>query len=319
MTNKDLAELIFPNLEHDVEYYETKYPERNLEEGAAVTRFAPSPTGYMHIGNFMSTVIDYVLAKNTNGIFFLRNEDTDKAREVSDAVERIMKTLTTYDLAPDEYEYEGKVVGNYGPYIQSERKEIYHAYIKKLIEMGRAYPCFCTKEYLDDMRTRQEASKLRTGYYGKWARCRTLSVEEQIELIKKGSPYVIRFKSLGNYDEKFVFDDLVKGKIEFPFNDQDVVIMKSDNLLPTYHFAHLVDDHLMHTTHVVRGEEWLSSVPLHIELFKTFGYKTPKYIHIPLIMKQDGESKRKISKRKDPEASMSYYDEKGYPIIGEIA
>ena len=318
MTNKDLAELIFPNLEHDVDYYETKYPERNLEEGAAVTRFAPSPTGYMHIGNFMSTVIDYVLAKNTNGIFFLRNEDTDKAREVSDAVERIMKTLTTYDLVPDEYEYEGNIVGNYGPYIQSERKEIYHAYIKKLIEMGRAYPCFCTKEYLDDMRTRQEASKLRTGYYGKWARCRTLSVEEQIEEIKKGTPYVIRFKSLGNYDEKFVFDDLVKGKIEFPFNDQDVVIMKSDNLLPTYHFAHLVDDHLMHTTHVVRGEEWLSSVPLHIELFKSFGYKTPKYIHIPLIMKQDGESKRKISKRKDPEASMSYYDEKGYPPISVI-
>lgn len=318
MTNKDLAELIFPNLEHDVDYYENKYPERNLPEGAAVTRFAPSPTGYMHIGNFMSTVIDYVLAKNTNGIFFLRNEDTDKAREVSDAVERIMKTLTTYNLVPDEYEYEGKIVGNYGPYIQSERKEIYHAYIKKLIEMGRAYPCFCTKEYLDDMRTRQEASKLRTGYYGKWARCRTLSVEDQIEKIKEGKPYVIRFKSLGNYDDKFVFDDLVKGKIEFPFNDQDVVIMKSDNLLPTYHFAHLVDDHLMHTTHVVRGEEWLSSVPLHIELFKSFGYKTPKYIHIPLIMKQDGESKRKISKRKDPEASMSYYDEKGYPPIAVI-
>ena len=318
MTNKDLAELIFPNLEHDVEYYESKYPERNLPEGAAVTRFAPSPTGYMHIGNFMSTVIDYVLAKNTNGIFYLRNEDTDKAREVSDAVERIMKTLTTYNLVPDEYEYEGKIVGNYGPYIQSERKEIYHAYIKRLIEVGRAYPCFCTKEYLDDMRTRQEASKLRTGYYGKWARCRTLSIEEQIEKIKAGTPYVIRFKSLGNYDDKFVFDDLVKGKIEFPFNDQDVVIMKSDNLLPTYHFAHLVDDHLMHTTHVVRGEEWLSSVPLHIELFKSFGYKAPKYIHIPLIMKQDGESKRKISKRKDPEASMSYYDEKGYPAISVI-
>jgi len=318
MTNKDLAELIFPNLEHDVEYYESKYPERILPEGAAVTRFAPSPTGYMHIGNFMSTVIDYVLAKNTNGIFFLRNEDTDKAREVSDAVERIMKTLTTYDLIPDEYEYEGKIIGNYGPYIQSERKEIYHAYIKKLIEMGRAYPCFCTKEYLDDMRTRQESSKLRTGYYGKWAKCRTLTTEEQINKIKEGMPYVIRFKSLGNYDDKFVFDDLVKGKIEFPFNDQDVVIMKSDNLLPTYHFAHLVDDHLMHTTHVVRGEEWLSSVPLHIELFKAFNYKTPKYIHYPLILKLDGDTRRKISKRKDPEFSMSYYDEKGYPPIAVI-
>ena len=318
MTNKDLADLIFPNLEHDVEYYEEKYPKRNLEEGVSVTRFAPSPTGFMHIGNFMSTVIDFIVAKNTNGIFFLRNEDTDKAREVDTAVEKIMEVLTKYNLMPDEYEYKNNVIGSYGPYIQSKRVEIYHAYIKRLIEMGRAYPCFCTKEELDEMRTKQEASKIRTGYYSKYAKCRKLSLEEQISKIKEGVPYVIRFKSLGNYDEKFVFDDLVKGKIEFPYNDQDVVIMKSDNLLPTYHFAHLVDDHLMHTTHVVRGEEWLSSVPLHVELFKAFGYKQPKYIHIPLIMKQDGDIKRKISKRKDPEASMGYYDEKGYPPLAVI-
>lgn len=318
MTNKDLADLIFPNIEHDIEYYENKYPERNLKEGTAVTRFAPSPTGYMHIGNFMSTVIDYILAKNTDGIFYLRNEDTDKAREVEDATKVIMKNLKTYSLIPDEYEYNGKIVGEYGPYIQSERKEIYHTFIKRLIELGRAYPCFCTKENLEEMRKKQEQMKIRTGYYKEWAVCRNLSVEEQIAKIKEGTPYVIRFRSNGNYDEKFIFNDLVKGQIEFPYNDQDVVIMKSDNLLPTYHFAHLVDDHLMHTTHVVRGEEWLSSVPLHIELFKAFGYKPPKYIHIPLIMKQDGETKRKISKRKDPEAAMSYYDEKGYPPIAVI-
>jgi len=318
MTNKDLADLIFPSLEHDVEYYEEKYPKRNIEEGVAVTRFAPSPTGFMHIGNFMSTVIDYIVAKNTNGIFFLRNEDTDKAREVDTAVEKIMEVLNKYNLMPDEYEYKNNSIGNYGPYIQSKRVEIYHAYIKRLIEIGRAYPCFCTKEEIDEMRTRQEASKIRTGYYSKYAKCRKLTIEEQINKIKEGIPYVIRFKSLGNYDEKFVFDDLVKGKIEFPYNDQDVVIMKSDNLLPTYHFAHLVDDHLMHTTHVVRGEEWLSSVPLHVELFKAFNYKQPKYIHIPLIMKQEGDIKRKISKRKDPEASMTYYDEKGYPPLAVI-
>ena len=207
---------------------------------------------------------------------------------------------------------------NYGPYIQSERIEIYHTFIKKLIEMGRAYPCFCSKESLDELRKNQEEKKMRTGYYGRYAKCRNLSIEEAITRIKNGESYVIRFKSMGNYDKKFVFDDLVKGRIEFPENDQDTVIMKSDNFLPTYHFAHLVDDHLMHTTHVVRGEEWLSSVPLHIELFKTFGYKVPKYIHIPLIMKQDGDIKRKISKRKDPEASMSFYREKGYPSLAVI-
>ena len=318
MTNEDLADLIFPNLEHDVEYYEKLYPERNLPEGVYVTRFAPSPTGYMHIGNFMSTTIDYVLAKNTNGVFYLRNEDTDKAREISDAVEKIMDTLKEYEMVPDEYEFNNKIVGNYGPYIQSERIEIYHTFIKKLIEMGRAYPCFCSKESLDELRKNQEEKKMRTGYYGRYAKCRNLSIEEAITRIKNGESYVIRFKSMGNYDKKFVFDDLVKGRIEFPENDQDTVIMKSDNFLPTYHFAHLVDDHLMHTTHVVRGEEWLSSVPLHIELFKTFGYKVPKYIHIPLIMKQDGDIKRKISKRKDPEASMSFYREKGYPSLAVI-
>lgn len=313
MTNKDLADLIFPNLEHDVEYYEALYPERNLKEGEKVTRFAPSPTGYLHIGGFFQALIDYVLAKNSNGIFYLRNEDTDKAREVDTAVELIMETLNQYGLVPDEYEYEGKIVGEYGPYIQSERKEIYHAYIKRLIEIGRAYPCFCTREELNEMRQKQEERKKRTGYYGSYAKCRKLSVEEQIEKIKANTPYVIRFRSNGDFDNKIVFEDLVKGRLSLSENDIDDVIMKSDNMLPTYHFAHVVDDHLMHTTHVVRGEEWLPSVTKHIEMFKAFGFKPPKYIHTPLIIKRDGDSVRKISKRKDPEASMSYYIEKGYP------
>ena len=313
MTNKDLADLIFPNLEHDVEYYEALYPERNLKEGEKVTRFAPSPTGYLHIGGFFQALIDYVLAKNSNGIFYLRNEDTDKAREVDTAVELIMKTLNQYGIVPDEYEYEGKIVGEYGPYIQSERKEIYHAYIKRLIEIGRAYPCFCTREELNEMRQKQEERKKRTGYYGSYAKCRKLSVEEQIEKIKANTPYVIRFRSNGDFDNKIVFDDLVKGRLSLSENDIDDVIMKSDNMLPTYHFAHVVDDHLMHTTHVVRGEEWLPSVTKHIEMFKAFGFKPPKYIHTPLIIKKDGDSVRKISKRKDPESSMSYYTEKGYP------
>ena len=313
MTNKDLADLIFPNLEHDVEYYEALYPERNLKEGEKVTRFAPSPTGYLHIGGFFQALIDYVLAKNSNGIFYLRNEDTDKAREVDTAVELIMKTLNQYGIVPDEYEYEGKIVGEYGPYIQSERKEIYHAYIKRLIEIGRAYPCFCTREELNEMRQKQEERKKRTGYYGSYAKCRKLSVEEQIEKIKANTPYVIRFRSNGDFDNKIVFEDLVKSRLSLSENDIDDVIKKSDNMLPTYHFAHVVDDHLMHTTHVVRGEEWLPSVTKHIEMFKAFGFKPPKYIHTPLIIKKDGDSVRKISKRKDPEASMSYYTEKGYP------
>ena len=318
MTNKDLANLIFPNLEHDVEYYESIYPERNLKEGAKVTRFAPSPTGYMHIGGFYQALIDYVTAKNSDGVFFLRNEDTDKAREVDCAVELIMKTLNQYGIVPDEYEYKGKTVGKYGPYIQSERKEIYHAYIKRLIEIGRAYPCFCTKDELNDMRVKQEERKKRTGYYGVYAKCRNLSVEEQIEKIKQNTPFVIRFKSMGDFDNKIIVEDLVKGKLSLSENDIDDVIMKSDNMLPTYHFAHVVDDHLMHTTHVIRGEEWLPSVTKHIEMFKAFGFKAPKYIHTPLIIKKDGDSVRKISKRKDPEASMSYYEENGYPTTAVI-
>ena len=318
MNYKDLADLIFPNITKTVEDYSKMYPERELPEGAKVTRFAPSPTGFMHLGGFFQAIIDYVLAINSNGIFFLRNEDTDQQREVKEATKLIMDTLTEYNIMPNEYEFEGQIIGSYGPYIQSERKEIYHAFIKYLIEIGRAYPCFCTKEELDEMRVIQEREKIRTGYYGRWAKYRNLSVDEAISKIKEGISYVIRFRSEGNFDKKFIFEDLVKGRLELPENDEDFVIMKSDNGLPTYHFAHIVDDYLMHTTHVVRGEEWLSSLSKHIELFRAFGFKAPKYIHTPLIIKKEGNSVRKISKRKDPEASMAYYKEKGYPTLAVI-
>ena len=318
MNNKDLANLIFPDIDKDINYYLEKYSSRDLKEGEQVTRFAPSPTGFIHLGGFYQAIIDFVMAKNSNGIFYLRNEDTDTKREVKEATKLIMDTLNHYNIIPNEYEFDGKVVGNYGPYVQSERKEIYHAFIKHLIEIGRAYPCFCSKEDLEELRQKQEGRKFRTGYYGKWAKCRILPVEEQIKRINEGQSYVIRFKSNGNFDHKFKFEDQVKGKLELPENDEDFIIMKSNDKLPTYHFAHIVDDTLMHTTHVVRGEEWLSSLPKHLELFRAFDFKAPKYVHTPLLIKKEGNSVRKISKRKDPEASMTYYKEKGYPTLAVI-
>ncbi len=318
MTDKELADLIFPNIDKTIEDYEKMYPERELSEGAKVTRFAPSPTGFVHIGNFLAALTDFLIAKNSNGIFYLRNEDTDTKREVEEAVDKIMEVLEYSSIMPQEYEYKGEVKGNYGPYVQSERKEIYHAFIKHAIEIGRAYPCFCTASELEEMRKKQEAKKAMPGYYGAWAKCRDLTNEERAERVKNGEPFVIRFKSLGNPNRKIKYNDLVMGLIEFPENNNDMVIMKSNDLLPTYHFAHLVDDHLMRTTHVVRGQEWLPSVPLHVELFDAFGFKQPEYIHNSLLLKQDGDTRRKISKRKDPEALMSYYIEKGYPSISVI-
>ncbi len=320
MTTKELADLIFPNITKTVADYEKEYPERELPEGAKVTRYAPSPTGFMHIGNFYSVVVDYVVAKRSNGIFYLRNEDTDGAREIEGAVEYIRHVLEHYNMNPDEYEYRdtNETKGNYGPYIQSERKDIYHAFIKELIAEGKAYPCFLTQEEMDVIREAQTKDKRRIGIYGRYAKYRNLDPAEAAERIKKGENYVIRLKSQGDFNKKFKFDDLAFGTMEFPENDIDVVIMKSSNLLPTYHFAHLVDDHLMRTTHVVRGQEWVSSVPTHYELFKTFGFKMPKYIHTPLILKKDGDKIRKISKRLDPEARMTYYEEKGYPIYSVI-
>lgn len=313
MTNQELAELIFPDTKLNKEDYEKKYPVRNLQQEARVTRFAPSPTGFVHIGNFFQALISYINAKNTEGIFYLRNEDTDKKREKEGAVELILETLDHYEISPDEYELNNKVYGNYEPYIQSKRKELYRTYAKYLIEIGRAYPCFCTSEELSNLRELQTKDKARTGYYGKYAKCRNLSNGEIAKKIRLGMPYVIRFKSEGNFSNKFIFKDLVRGAIEFPENDFDIIILKSEDQLPTYHFAHVIDDHFMRTTHVVRGEEWLSSVPVHIEMFEAMGWAPPKYIHNPLILKKDGESLRKISKRKDPEASMKYFEEKGYP------
>lgn len=313
---KELADLIFPEINKTLEDYKEMYPRR--EEGTVVTRFAPSPTGYVHIGGIYQAIIDYLIARNNNGVFFLRIEDTDQKRELKEAVDLIKDALYYYGLVPDEFQLDGEVKGNYGPYVQSERKEIYHTFIKHLIEIGRAYPCFCTHDTLEELRTMQEHKKQRTGYYGKYAKCRQLSVEEMINKVKEGIPYVIRFKSEGDFENKIKFNDLVKGELELSENDEDLVIMKSDNLLPTYHFAHVVDDFLMGTTHVVRGEEWLSSAPKHVELFNAFGFKVPNYVHTPLIIKKEGNSIRKISKRKDPEASMSYYTELGYPAVAVI-
>ena len=314
MDYKDLAELIFPDAK-DISYYEEKYPERNLPEGAVVTRFAPSPTGFVHIGGLYQALVARTVAKKTGGVFFLRVEDTDQKREVENGVTGIVNSLKDFDMAPDEGMIsDTEEIGNYGPYKQSLRKEIYQAYAKYLIAQGKAYPCFCTQEELDEIRQKQESAKIRPGYYGVWAKCRNLTVEESAEKIKNGEPYIIRFKSPGREDRKIKHKDVIKGNVDFPENDLDIVIIKADGL-PTYHFAHAVDDHLMHTTHVIRSDEWLSSVPLHLQLFQALGFKAPKYAHISPIMKNDNGNKRKLSKRKDPEAAVSYYEEIGIPSL----
>ena len=312
MDYKDLANLIFPDAK-EISYYEEKYPERNLPEGAIVTRFAPSPTGFVHIGGLYQALVARTVAEKTGGVFFLRVEDTDQKREVENGVTGIVNSLKDFDMAPDEGMIsDTEEIGNYGPYKQSLRKEIYQAYAKYMLEQGKAYPCFCTPDDLEEIRSKQESAKLRTGYYGAWAKCRNLSVEEMAEKIKEGEPYIIRFKSPGREDRKIKHKDVIKGNVDFPENDQDIIIIKSDGL-PTYHFAHAVDDHLMHTTHVIRSDEWLSSVPLHLQLFHELGFKAPKYAHISPIMKNDNGGKRKLSKRKDPEAAVSYYKEQGVP------
>ena len=314
MNYKDLANLIFPDAK-EISYYEEKYPRRELPEGAVVTRFAPSPTGVMHIGGLYQALAAIEVAKKTKGVFFLRIEDTDQKREVENGITGIVSSLQDFDMSPDEGQIsDTEEIGNYGPYRQSLRKEIYRAYAKYMIEQGKAYPCFATQEELDEMRAKQEAAKVRTGYYGVWAKYRNLSIEEAVEKIKAGEPYIVRFKSPGREDRKIKHKDIIKGNVEFPENDQDIIIIKSDGL-PTYHFAHVVDDHLMGTTHVIRGDEWLSSVPLHIQLFLEMGFKPPKYAHISPILKNDNGNKRKLSKRKDPEAAVSYYKEEGIPRL----
>ena len=312
MDYKDLADLIFPNAK-PIAYYEEKYPERDLPEGAIVTRFAPSPTGFVHIGGLYQSLIAKTMAEKTGGVFFLRVEDTDQKREVENGVTDIVNSLKDFDMAPDEGMIsDSEEIGNYGPYKQSLRKDIYQSYAKYLIEQGKAYPCFCSPEDVDEIRKKQENAKIRPGYYGVWAKCRNLTVEEAIEKIKNGEKYIVRFKSPGREDRRIKHKDVIKGNVDFPENDQDIVIIKADGL-PTYHFAHAVDDHLMRTTMVIRSDEWLSSVPLHLQLFASLGFRPPKYAHISPIMKNDNGNKRKLSKRKDPEAAVSYYREQGIP------
>ena len=312
MGYKELADLIFPDAK-DVSYYEEKYPERNLKEGAVVTRFAPSPTGFVHIGGLYQSLVAKKIAKQTDGVFFVRIEDTDQKREVENGVSEILTSLKEYDLSPDEsLNTDGTDNGNYGPYIQSKRKDIYQAYAKSLLEKGLAYPCFCSAEDLNEIRENQTKARQRTGYYGTWTRCRNMPVDMAMEKIKNGDSYIVRLKSPGNPDKKIKHKDLIKGNIEFPENDQDIVIIKSDGL-PTYHFAHAVDDHLMRTNLVIRADEWVASVPLHLQLFYMLGFKPPKYAHIAPIMKEEDGNKRKLSKRKDPEAAVSYYREEGIP------
>ena len=312
---KELANLMFPDVLETIDDMEERYPERNLPAGTEVTRFAPSPTGFVHMGSLLSAFQDFKAAKDTNGIFYLRIEDTDTERTVENGIEGIIRDLANFDIVPDEGVIsETEQIGNYGPYIQSERKHIYHVFAKALVERGLAYPCFCSKEDLDETREIQELNKERIGYYGSYAKCRSLTVEEAMEKIKNGEKYVVRFKSPGDFNKRITLNDRMRGKIEFPENDLDIVIIKSTDGLPTYHFAHLVDDHLMRTTTVMRGEEWIPSYPIHHQLFEVMGYKEPRYAHLGLVMKIDENgTRRKLSKRKDPEASVGFYHEKGIP------
>lgn len=307
-----LAELLLPNIQKTPDYYEHLYPARNLTEGARVVRIAPSPTGYLHLGTLFAALVNRITATSTGGVFFTRIEDTDKKREISGGIEDIIDGLNRFGISIDEGFVSGEEQrGDYGPYKQSERAEIYQTYVKELIRQGLAYPCFCTAEELEQVRNEQEANKLRTGYYGEFAKHRNITFEEAKALIDEGKPFVVRLKSPGSEKNKVIFEDTIKGKIEMPENDEDFVLLKSDGI-PTYHFAHAVDDHLMRTTHVLRGDEWISSVPKHIQLFKLLGFKPPKFGHISPIMKLDNGAKRKISKRKDPEAAVHFFAEQGY-------
>ena len=315
MTNKDLANVMYPNVTKTIYDYEVIYKERNLPEGAIVTRFAPSPTGFVHMGSLLTAFIASKMPKDTNGVFYLRIEDTDGKRTVENGISGILYDLKNFDIIPDEGVIsETEEIGNYGPYIQSKRIDIYNTFAKYLVENDYAYPCFCTSEDLEDIRKFQEEKKDRIGYYGKYAKCRNISIEEKIKRIQNNEKYVLRLKSTGDYNKKITINDCVRGKIDFPENDIDHILIKSDGI-PVYHFAHVIDDHLMRTTHVFRGEEWLSSTPLHMELFNKLKFKVPKYAHLGLVMKIDEDgSRRKLSKRKDPEAAVEYYHKLGIPI-----
>ncbi|MBC8571066.1 glutamate--tRNA ligase [Zongyangia hominis] len=317
MSEKDnlaLAELLFPDVTATPEEMEALYPPRDLPEGAKVTRMAPSPTGFMHLGNLFGAITDERLAHQSGGVFYLRIEDTDQKRAVEGGVETIIRVFDEFGLPFDEGATIEGDNGAYGPYRQRQRAHIYHTYAKDLVRRGLAYPCFCTEEELADMRQKQEAEKANFGYYGKWAVHRDTTLDEIKKNLADGKEYVLRFRASGDGIQRFKLKDLVKGELEMPVNDQDVVLLKSDGI-PTYHFAHVIDDHLMHTTHVVRGEEWLATLPIHVDLFRALGFKMPKYVHTAQLMKMDGASKRKLSKRKDPELALDFYRAQGYPVI----
>lgn len=312
MDYNKLTQLIFKEELPSLEEITAKYPKRNLKEGAKVTRMAPSPTGFMHLGNLYAALTNERLAHLDGGVLYLRIEDTDQKREVEGGVEAIIKALGDFDIRFDEGATIEGESGEYGPYKQRQREKIYKAFVKKLMLEGKAYPCFCSEEDLNDLRKKQEEDKEdNIGYRGKWAKCRNLSLEEIEEKLNNNVPYVVRFKSEGSCENKFKFTDLVKGDLELTENDMDIVILKSDGI-PTYHFAHVVDDYLMGTTHVVRGDEWLATLPIHLQLFRTLELKAPKYMHISPLMKMDGDTKRKLSKRKDPELALEYYKKEGY-------
>ena len=308
-----LAQLLFPNVTETCEEVEARFPARNLPEGAVVSRMAPSPTGFVHLGNLVQGTISERMSHQSGGVLFLRVEDTDAKREVPGAVEVLISTLEHYSIAFDEGATIDGDKGIYGPYRQRQRASIYHVFAKKLVSEGQAYPCFCTEEELTAMREKQEAQKVNFGYYGEFAMWRDRPIEDIQAQLDAGNPWVLRFRSTGSLENQFKFDDLVKGKLTITENDIDHVLLKSDGI-PTYHFAHAVDDHLMHTTHVVRGDEWMATLPFHIQLFKALGFKLPKYVHIGPLMKMDGTSKRKLSKRKDPELALTYYKAEGFPI-----
>ncbi|MEG0034610.1 MAG: glutamate--tRNA ligase [Bacilli bacterium] len=314
MKNKlDLAELIFGDIKESVADLEKRFSEREISKDSYVTRFAPSPTGFLHTGSLFTAFIGYKLAHDSDGVFYFRLEDTDTKREVEGSAKELLEQLQLFGITPDEGLTVNGEVGQYGPYTQSKRENIYKIVIKEMIAKGIAYPCFCSKEELETLRNEQEKNKEITGYYGKYATCRNLSADVAYNRIVAGEPYVIRFKSTGDHNNKILVHDEIRGDLELAQNDQDIIILKSDNL-PTYHFAHAVDDHFMHTTLVTRGEEWLSSLPIHVELFDALGFSRVKYAHLPVIMKLDNGNKRKLSKRKDDEAAVSYFLKDGYPI-----
>lgn len=308
-----LADLLFPNVCDTPESLEQRFPPRQTPQGAVITRMAPSPTGFVHLGNLVQGLTSERMAHQSGGVLFLRVEDTDAKREVPGAVEVLINTLKHYGICFDEGATIDGDSGNYGPYRQRQRADIYHVYAKKLVAQGQAYPCFCTEEELSAMREQQEANKETTGYYGPYALWRDRPMEDICSQLEAGKPWVLRFRSTGSIDNQFKFDDLVKGKLTITENNVDHVLLKSDGI-PTYHFAHAVDDHLMRTTHVVRGDEWLPTLPFHIQLFKALDFKLPKYVHIGPLMKMDGSSKRKLSKRKDPELALTYYKAEGFPV-----